>query len=466
MIFVLIPLWIVTSIDEEEFRYAIVSTVIHVKSLLSGIYPVWTSHLGFGMPHPLLINFNYHPVSLIFLFNTNIGIQCIYAVHLIVGVIGVYMLSRIFVSRNISIVAAITFIFSSPIINYLYTDFWITTFVGWTILPWIYYTAIRIVKSNCKNESRYFSLLLSFIISFLILNSHPSQALIYVMSLLVFFLTYIDKLFGKFRYLIVSGLLTTATVAGKIYYTISEALKFTTSLTIFKEQFSAYDLWSIFLRPIVFGSPSYIVQYNLQQGSRGLFVGGVFVTSALVTSIFFIKNSEVKRLSINFVILSSLFIIRPEFVYTIVSTVNVFREPLIIIIILLSVIGLNNFSLSFYKFKFLTKYLIALHLVLIFGSFVPYWWYLITVAKHNNDYPALLKNLIDRPAAIDKIMEFVNNDFSRIYISDKVASDCGSKKLKDLGLSANSLPFFGIRVVNGYFKGVSYEDACYGPYIY
>lgn len=466
MIFFLIPLWIVTSIDEEEFRYAIVSTVIHIKAILSGQYPIWTSYFGFGMPHPFLINFNYHPFLLLFYYNTNIAIQCIYAVHLIIGTIGIYKLCRIFAYRNVSIVAAITFIFSSPTINYLYTDFWITTFVGWTILPWLYYTVLRFVHSNCKNDLKYLSLLLSFVVSFLILNSHPSQALIYVLSILIILTTYIDRLVGKFKYLFASGLLSAATVASKIYFTISEALKFTTDLTIFKEPFSAFDLWNIFLRPIVVGSPSYIVQYNLEQGSRGLFVGGVFVISAIVTSIMLFKNNEVTRITINFFILSIIYLFRPDFIYSFVSTVNVFREPLIIIIIILAVIGINYISYNKNKFKIFTKYLLILHLVLIFGGFIPFWWNLINVYKQNNDYPAILKNLIERPIAIDKIKQAINNDSARVYISDNVFSDFGSKKLKDLGLSANSLPFFGIRVINGFFKGISYEEACKGPYIY
>src|SRR5262249_5067764 len=48
--------------DEEEFRYAVLTSWLHIHALAKGSYSFWTSLLGFGLPQPFIPNFWFHPL--------------------------------------------------------------------------------------------------------------------------------------------------------------------------------------------------------------------------------------------------------------------------------------------------------------------------------------------------------------------------------------------------------------------
>ena len=52
--------------DDEEYRSAILTIVVHARALLDGVYPYWTSALGFGLPHPLHPALLMHPLMPLF----------------------------------------------------------------------------------------------------------------------------------------------------------------------------------------------------------------------------------------------------------------------------------------------------------------------------------------------------------------------------------------------------------------
>ena len=49
--------------DEEEFRFAVLSTWLHVDALRHGRFEFWTALLGLGVPQPFMPNFLLHPLS-------------------------------------------------------------------------------------------------------------------------------------------------------------------------------------------------------------------------------------------------------------------------------------------------------------------------------------------------------------------------------------------------------------------
>src|SRR5262245_10776055 len=48
--FVLSGMMIGSTMDDEEYRNLIASVVLQARALLDGVFPFWTSDLGFGLP--------------------------------------------------------------------------------------------------------------------------------------------------------------------------------------------------------------------------------------------------------------------------------------------------------------------------------------------------------------------------------------------------------------------------------
>lgn len=466
IVLLLIPLWPVTSIDEEEFRYTIISSVLHSRAILEGYYPFWTSFFGFGMPHPFLINFNYHPLLPIFAFDTDLAIRLLYFSHLLIGSAGMYLLCRMYTGRYIALLGVLSYLLASPTINYLFADFWPSTFVGWSLLPLIIYCGLRLALSQAAADRRYFAVWLGTLVAVLGLNSHPSQAVVYVISLLIILAGYYGDVIKRFNYFILAGSISVLVLVGKLYYLLSEASHFSLEMTLFKQQFGWDELWSIFFRPIVFGWPSYVVSYNLDKGSRLLFVGGPLVVTALATVIWHIKNRDIGRFILPLIILIGIYIIRPEVLYSFVSTPTVWREPLIILIILVALRGMNELSKGGPLGKNIMYFISTAQVLVLVGAILPFWHQLFMTGIDDGKHHFILKNLLKGTAEIQKVQDIVQHDDGRVYISKQVVDDYRSAELANIGLSGNSLPYFDVRVLNGVFKGVSYEEICPGPYLY
>ncbi len=466
IVLLLLPLWYVTSVDEEEFRFAVISSVLHSRALFEGYYPFWTSYFGFGMPHPFLINFNYHPLVFIFANNADLAINLLYVFHLLLGSVGIYYLCRLYTGRYLTLLGILSYLMASPNINYLYTDFWPSLFVGWSLLPLIFYCGLRLAQSQTISDRKYFAIALGFLVAMLGLNAHPSQAVVYVISLLIVLTGCYGDVIKRFNYFILAGVISVLILAGKFYYLVSEASHFSLEMVLFKQQFGWDDLWSIFFRPIAFGWPSFVVNYNLEKGSRLLFVGGPLVVTALATVAWNLRNRNSGQFALPLIILLGIYVIRPEVLYSFASTLTVWREPVIILVILVALRGMNELSKGGKLGKSVTYCISAAQILVLVGGTFPFWYQLLMIGIDGGENHLVLKNLLKGTPEIRKVQNIVRHDDGRVYVSRRIADGYRSPALTNMGLTANSLPYFGIRSLAGVFKGISYEEICKGPYMY
>jgi len=355
---------------------------------------------------------------------------------------------------------------ASPNINYLYTDFWPSLFVGWSLLPLIIYCGLRLVLSQTVNDMKYFAIALGFLVAMLGLNAHPSQAVVYVISLLIVLTGYYGDVIKRFNYFILAGIISVLILAGKFYYLVSEASHFSLEMMLFKQQFGWDDLWSMFFRPIVLGWPSFILSYNLDKGSRLLFVGGPLVVTALVTVIWNLRYRNRGKFSLPLIILLGIYVIRPEALYSFSSTLTVWREPVIILVILVALRGMNELSKGSKLGKNVTYCISAAQILVLVGGTLPFWYQLLMIGVDGGENHLVLKNLLKGTTEIRKVQNIVRHDDGRVYVSKQIADGYRSPALTNMGLTSNSLPYFGMRSLAGVFKGVSYEEICKGPYMY
>lgn len=466
------PFLSITSIDEEEFRYAVVSTVLHARSILDGVYPFWTSAFGFGMPHPFMINFIYHPVMPLFANHANAAILVMYVLHLTTGALGMWALCRRYVREGLSIVGVITYLLATPTLNFMYTDFWLTTLVGWSLLPWLYYFGTSAAEFDGAGTGARNAVALGLVVGLLAVNAHPSQVVGYVLTLILLLIWQWKGMLANWRLFGIALSIALCIAGARIYYVGLELASFPAGAHFqtlaAKEQFNLLELWSMFLRPLAYGNASEVVAFNINVGARMLFLGSPLLMAAIWGTWRLRKNEVMWPWIFAFVTLFLLYVTRPSLIHTFGSSARGWKDP---VVIAATIVGLRALA-TLCDAGVWQKRIVNLMLIAQLGNLavaaLPFWWQAASYSRGGIEGKSVLRNILSGSDLTARLHQEIEKDEGRIYLSPKVMRNMAWTKsaLASRGISLNSLPYFGMRVVNGVFKGISYDAFCPGSRAY
>jgi len=133
----LLPFFRTLGVDDEDYLNVISPTIEMAQGLRAGIFPMWTSRLGFGCPLPLSNDLSFHPLMPLFAFlPVPSALRWFYWVHLFVGTWCFFRLGRIMkMNLPTCFVCVLTYLCAMPLINYVFSDFWTAIFLMYTLLP-------------------------------------------------------------------------------------------------------------------------------------------------------------------------------------------------------------------------------------------------------------------------------------------------------------------------------------------
>src|SRR5688572_29599126 len=81
--------------DDEELRFAVLSTWLFADGLRNGHLLLWTPLLGFGVPQPFTPNFNLHPfMPLLGVLSPIEWVRLLLTAHAVLGALGMWRLAR------------------------------------------------------------------------------------------------------------------------------------------------------------------------------------------------------------------------------------------------------------------------------------------------------------------------------------------------------------------------------------
>jgi hypothetical protein len=467
IVFVLImiyPIRLIGNVDDEEFRYAIMSAVLQGRAVLQGYFPFWTSFFGFGMPTPFFTDLSHHPLFLLIATKTGFAIALLYILHLFIGAYGTWRLClHLKIKKPVALVCAITFLLSSPTVNYTYANFWIAHLIGWASLPFMTLFAIKLLESTNRRDSRIYTLALSISTGLTALSSHPT---------IIFF----DCLFigllglGNWRSFLKHwrAFLATATIvlvicSGKIFYTLQEYLQFSSTLASPQIPFNLgwNVIWGLFLNPFFIpGSPFSRLSIGEDMRSRLISFGVIFTISAVLAIVFWKKVTRSKfSLFLPLIVFTLLYAFRPAFLNSLASGPVDFYIPLVLMAIIFAGWGLSWLAEKGHLLQIVTGLACVIQVILLVYSVLPYWNADLALSKHVTTEEVLL-NVLRKPPFILNLIDLIGKDDRRIIISPDLQKTLDSRDLMSRGLSTNSLPYDNLRVINGTFKGISYEAFC------
>ena len=472
-IIVLCPSYVFVSPDNESFMSTVLSTIFQARAIRDGYYPFWTSLLGFGMPQPFSQSLYFHPILFLFaLLPTKLALILFYQSHLIFGGISMWALClEVKITSKIAFACTLTYLLSASTLNYSLTDFWPSVFLLWTFLPFFWLTIIRLLQAKLHFSKLYYSLWVGLVAGLMFLNGHSGVTATYFVITVIFIIAFGRNMWQRLPWFILSLLIFLLLAGGRIYHFSTEYAFFAEDIYrtyIGHSVFNLEGIWALLFKPLYPGSFKEILIQNYSIGTRIVWFGGIFIVFALVGAFHHrVENPYRKVLAITFVFSFVAIHLPSELCFRVVAWMLAFRDPLTISGILLAGIALT--SLTQKKDGYLHTYhthIILLHIVfLVVGAF-PFWLKNFSTAidnsahnqSHNlllNPYETTLMSSLNQSEFIKKISRFQKEEEGRLYFSKKILESGNISHQQDL--TRNAFAFHGIRVVPGYFKGISYD---------
>ena len=433
--------------DDEEFRYAVLTSWLHVRALSHGSYAFSTSLLGLGLPQPFIPNFWFHPLlPLLALMEPSSWVRLLLLAHTVLGAAGMWRLGGMLRFRPVvRATCTFTFLLAAPGINYALRDAWPSHWIVWTSMPWVLLYLWRTLDGDGRDQWRS-SVVLGFISGLVIANANPAYAVVYAVVVVAVIVARWHSILERWRPLSVSALIALLISSPNAALLVSERGLFASGLGLQTEAgpLPLAAAWDVFLRPLSnFASQ---VGPEFDNDARTLAFGGSFALLAIAACVRggWNRRELVVGLAIG---LTFLFTTLP---IPLASQRYQFRDPVILCAILLAGMAAER-GLQEHHVRPLVGFLLLLQIVAvgwIAAPFVRYaweetrsatpWFRGATAAGPSAD---ILVSALARPGLVAFSPGVERGVMNRTYLA--------------AGLGVNALAYRGIHVLDGWFKGVS-----------
>jgi len=448
----LLPLLTTLGADDEGYLNIVSTTVERARGLRQGIFPLWTSRLGFGTPLPFATDLSFHPLMPLFgSGSVPWAIRIFFWLHFVTGVLCFFHLGRkMGINLPACFVGSLTYLCASPGVNYVFTDFWMDSVLMYTLAPAILLCLELLFRAESKAHSLKSSLSLALVCSLVTLNGHPGISVPYLMVLGIYALCRWKAVREKWLYLLATGCVVAIATVGRIVTFFLEYARFNiteTPLTFHPP--GHVDLASLFL-----GRAAPLFNRPLP-GARTVFMGLPFLLCALAGMVYR-RGPKTYRWSLAIAAAASslmVFLPSPFFgpIAHFVSWPFVTRDMAIIFAVLLA--GLFLTGLFHNERKPIRKAagaVLVLQSVSVVIGMVPYWSRLL-------DSPRPMKDLFHPSPLIASARRLQKERPGRILFSPDIYRR-SRISLAHLGLELNMLPYYDLWEVNAWLKGISYAE--------
>lgn len=434
--------------DEEEFRFAILASTMHVHTLAEGSWAWWTSSLGLGIPLPLVPNFHMHPlVPLLTAVSPVTWARLFYLAHTILGAIGMWQLGRaVSLTRLTNAACVFSFLLATPTQNYLLSDFWPTHYLVWTSAPWLLLFAWRFLAASGRDLWRR-SLLLGVVAGIVLANTNPGHVIVYGTVTLAIVAARWRAVVPRWRgAVLVAALALTISSPNHVQLAL-ERMIFDEDLEIMKMRnpLPPSAAWDVFFRPLGRSEEPWQADVTAR-GTRTLFFGGPFAVLALAGV--WIGRRRYPDLVLG--ILVSACLLFTAFVPITFASRFHFRDPLTLCAIPLAGLALDALLRS-RRTRPIGAILFVVQIGVISGAAWPFL--AVTIAGDAKHARWIRGATADTPL-VDGLLALISRP-GRLVYSPQVDSEISARTRVFDGLGVNALAYREVSVVNGSFKGVS-----------
>ena len=434
--------------DDEEYRSTIISAVTHARALLDGVYPYWTSALGFGMPHPLHPALVMHPLMPLFAgLAPADAVRVLYVVHAAVGVAGCWWLVRTLACSTLAAsLASVTWALSTPSVNYVLTDFWPAEFVAWSLAPWLYGFALRVLGSDDSRpplEAIGFGLLAGL----MVVNGHAGYVPVYFVPLAVMFAAGWRRTISLWPSLALAVIIGVLVAGPTLLRLLDEIPRFPPlPRYVARAPIGWPELAEMVARPVWVNA----------SGSRLVFFGGPLLLLAIAYIGGLGGSSRFRRtLALGFGVSFALMLLPLERFVPVFSGWFLFRDPMVLCGIVLGCLGWDVVA------KQSSRLAMTIAVAQVIVLFVAAWPFVSRAL----DSREALTSVLQRTPTAAILRSWLHRLPGRWYLAPQFERAMLNHRYQADGLWLNMWNYSGLPVVNGVFKGISVDELYPSEYL-
>ena len=429
--------------DEEEFRFAVLSTWLHVDALRQGRLEFWTALLGLGVPQPFTPNFVLHPLlPLLGVVSPVTWIRILLLAHTLLGAAGMWHLTRrLRASALTSAVCVSTFLLATPAQNYVLTDFWPSHFIVWTSAPWLLLLAWRVLEADGK-ALRAWSVACGLCAGLVIASANPAHLIVYATVVASVVIVHWQQVVARGRWIAVAALVAVAIASPTLVQLARERLMFAPDIG-FSNQLAPLPwlaAWNALLSPLGPSSEPWPF-------TRTLFFGGPFAVLCVIGCVRFAQRHG----DLAFVVATCTVLLFTSLLpLPFMSARFHLRDPLTLAAIPLAGLSLDRL-LAARRWRSLAVLVVITQLGVLFASAWPAMRGTWTPDGRRAEW---FRGATGAAGPVETLLTLAKPAGRMVFsptVDDEVIAGL---RLRE-GLGANALAYRDLSVVNGRFKGIS-----------
>lgn len=429
--------------EEEEFRFAILSTWLHVDALRHGRLEFWTAMLGLGVPQPFTPNFLLHPLlPLLTVVSPVTWTRVLLLAHTLLGAAGMWQLTRhLRATALTSAVCVSTFLLATPAQNYVLTDFWPSHYIVWTSAPWLLLLAWRVLEADGR-ALRVWSVASGLCAGLVVASANPGHLLVYATVAAAVVVAHWRRVVARGRWIALAILIAAAIASPTLAQVAHERPMFAPDLESWNlpAPLPWSAAWNAFFSPL--GPTSERLPFT-----RTLFFGGPFAVLCLIGCVRFARRHADLALV---VATCTVLLFTSLLPLSFVSARFHFRDPLILAAILLAGLSLERL-LSARRWRPVAVLVVITQLGVLFASAWPAMARTWTPDARRAEWFRAATGATEPVEILLKLARPVG----RMVFSPAVDDEIYELSHLQQGFGVNALAYRGLSVVNGWFKGVS-----------
>lgn len=435
--------------DDEEYRNAIASLLLHARAVLDGEYPFWTSALGFGLPHPLHPTFFFHPLMPLFgLAPVGVAVRALYALHGVLGAYGAWTLvRRVGGGTWTAAIGSATWVLATPALSYSQTDFWPSNFIGWSLAPYLLLCGLRLLEHPAGTQPWVPAVALGATAGFLTVTGHAGQQPALFLPLAALCLCQPRDVWRRlpaFAAATLIGVLIASPVVGRLLMELSRFPDLPRQVVDVPMGWSA--AFEMLLRPIESAHLVTMFTDVMAHGTRLPYFGGPMLLLACAYTIRAAGPVRYRAgLVLGFLVPLVLVFLPSDSGPTIVPGTYVFRDPMVLTGTLLGCLALESIWARAPRAAGAIASLQIAVLLLGAYPFIADTWHHGGVSDPS----------VHRTPMIDALRAWTARLPGRWYLAPSLDELVRRGTLYNEGLWRDTWVYHDLPVVNGLFKGIS-----------
>ncbi|OSM02419.1 hypothetical protein [Magnetofaba australis] len=210
--------------DIEEMNSSMLATQLFAQMWRADQLSWWTTLMGFGAPLPLTQSQHFHPAfAALPYLGARAWLNLFYLTALFIGGVGVYLILRhVGAAARFATLAAVSFLYSSAIVEYAFWDFWPTHVAMITFAPYVILGITGLAGAQTQRNRLFWTLFLGAASGLFVLNGHFGVIPQFTVGFLLYAVAVSGRNGQTYRWLVVAAVLGALIGAAHVWALLSE----------------------------------------------------------------------------------------------------------------------------------------------------------------------------------------------------------------------------------------------------